>query len=128
MPDGNTTDIGDNTTNIAGNATNIANNVTNITTNAAGIGANARAIGVNTGAIAENREGVAMGMAVAGTLNLPPGINFALTGNWGNFEGDNAIGFSGTARLSKNIFFNAGFGAGLRRGTTGGRAGFTALW
>ncbi len=87
-----------------------------------------RDIDRNSEDIAENREGVAMAMAVAGTLTLPQGINFALTGNWGNFQGDNAIGFSGTARITNNIYFNAGFGAGLRRGTTGGRAGFTALW
>lgn len=78
--------------------------------------------------IDENREGVAMALAVAGTLSLPPGKNFALTGNWGTFEGDNALGFSGTARISKNLYFNAGIGSGLSRGTTGGRAGFTALW
>ena len=48
--------------------------------------------------------------------------------NWGTFNGQNALGFSGVGRVTENIFLNTGIGTGMSRGTVGGRAGVTVAW
>ena len=81
----------------------------------------------NRGLAAAN-EGVAIALAVGGGAHLEPGQNFALSGNWGNYEGQNGIGVGVRARLSDYVSFQGGFGAGLNSGTTGGSAGLSIGW
>ena len=48
--------------------------------------------------------------------------------NWGSFEGQNAIGIAGVARLYDNVYANGGIGIGLNQNTVGGRAGLHYCW
>jgi len=76
--------------------------------------------------IIDNQFGVAKaqtlastGTAMAGSLvapYLPNGTNFAVSGHWAMFNGENAAGFSGLMRLNGNFVFSAGFAVGLDRG------------
>ena len=76
-----------------------------------------------------NTEGVAMAIALGGSGSiLPEDKNFAVSTNWGTFQGQNALGFSGVGRLNDNWFLNGGVGAGMNQGTVGGRAGVTFAW
>lgn len=63
---------------------------------------------------------------VGGTL--PSDKDFAMSINWGNFEGEN--GFAGTAamRINDNLHLHGGIGVGARHGTVGSRAGLTFAW
>ncbi len=72
-------------------------------------------------------EGTAIAMAMGGAI-LPPGKNYALSGGWGTFRGENAFAVSGVARLSDNVFAQGGVGFGTDRGGVGGRAGLTFAW
>ena len=59
------------------------------------------------------------GTAMAAALvrpYLPDHTNFAISGHWAAFNGQNAIGFSGLMRLSGNFVFSAGVAFGLDRG------------
>jgi hypothetical protein len=75
----------------------------------------------------ENTEGVALALAMDAPTLLP-GENFALTGNWGTFEGENAVAFSGTLRIANNISLNGGVGFGASSGNVGRRAGLRIGW
>ena len=77
--------------------------------------------------IDENTEGVAMAMAMDAP-DLRQHERFALKGNWGNFEGENALAFTGTVRLSQRVSFDAGIGIGTNHGNVGGRAGLRIGW
>jgi trimeric autotransporter adhesin len=72
-------------------------------------------------------EGTAIAIAMGGTT-LPWDKNFAISGNWGTFAGENAAGFSALVRPNPNWVFNAGVGAGFAHGGVGGRAGLTFAW
>lgn len=82
----------------------------------------------NSERIGENTEGVAIAMAMAGTFLPQPGETFRLSGNWGGFEGSNALSFGGALALSEKTYLTGGFGAGLSEGTYGGRAGLSIGW
>ena len=72
--------------------------------------------------VRDNGEGVAMALAMAGTVSvLPDNKAMAISANWGAFEGENAGAFSGVARVQGDVFLNAGVGFSTH--TTGGRAG-----
>jgi hypothetical protein len=74
-------------------------------------------------------EGVAMAMAMGGGgAVLPDDKNHAVSMNWANFEGSNAIAVSGVQRLGESTFLNAGVGAGTGYGTVGGHAGVMYAW
>jgi hypothetical protein len=72
-------------------------------------------------------EGTAIALAIVGAT-LPAGKNFALSGNWGTFEGEHGFAATAVARLTDNWFAHAGVGVGVERGTVGGRAGMTYAW
>ena len=75
-------------------------------------------------------EGVAMAMALSGVPNiLPEGANYGLSVDWGNFDGENAMAFGGSAPLVENVFINGGGAVGTAgRSSGGGRAGVTVAW
>ena len=81
----------------------------------------------NRGLVTAN-EGVAIALAIGGGAHLEPGQNFALSGNWGTFEGQNGIGVGFRARVNDHVSVQGGFGAGLNSGTTGGSAGISIGW
>jgi hypothetical protein len=59
---------------------------------------------------------------------LQPDEKFAISGNWGTFEGENGLAAGFAARINENIEFNGGVAAGTNEGTVGGRAGFRVGW
>jgi hypothetical protein len=59
------------------------------------------------------------GTAMAASLvrpYLPDNTNFAISAHWAEFNGQNAVGFSGMMRIQGNLVFTAGFALGLDRG------------
>lgn len=79
--------------------------------------------------VSENEEGVAMAIALGGGASiLPDGKNFAVSSNWGTFNGSNAMGFSSCARVLDNLYGNTAIGVGTGQGTVGARAGFSFAW
>ena len=79
--------------------------------------------------VRQNTEGTAIAIALGGAAAiLPEDKTFAASMNWGNFQGQNALGFGGVGRVNDNWFLNAGIGVGMNQGTTGGRAGVTYAW
>jgi hypothetical protein len=70
--------------------------------------------------IARTNTLAATGTAMAASLVapwLPTGTNYAVSGHWAAFNGQNAMGVSGLMRVSGNLVFSAGFAAGLDRGS-----------
>jgi hypothetical protein len=72
-------------------------------------------------------EGTAVAIAMGGSW-LPDNKRFAITTNWGNFRGTNAMSFIAQARLSDNIVANAAIAGGFQYGGVGTRAGLTFAW
>jgi YadA-like membrane anchor domain len=72
-------------------------------------------------------EGTAVAIAMSGSA-LPDNKRFAITTNWGNFRGTNAMSFIAQARISDNLVANAGFASGFQYGGVGTRAGVTFAW
>ena len=72
-------------------------------------------------------EGTSIAIAMSGSA-LPDNKRFAISSNWGNFRGTNAMSFIAQARVSDNIVANAGFAAGFQYGGVGSRAGLTFAW
>ena len=79
--------------------------------------------------VGRNTEGVAMAMAMSGIPTVLPNCSeYAISTNWGTFDGENAISVGGSARVVGNLFFNGGGVVGTNRGIGGGRAGMTYAW
>ena len=65
---------------------------------------------------------------MAGVPDLRPGENFAVAGNWGQFEGRHGLALNGAMRLDRSISLNAGVGVGLNDSSVVTRAGFRFGW
>lgn len=72
-------------------------------------------------------EGAAMAMAMAAPA-MPYDKNYAVSINWGNFEGANAFAGTAQARVSDNFILHGGIGYGSETQSVGGRAGVTFAW
>ena len=72
-------------------------------------------------------EGTAIALAMTGGT-LPFDKNFAISANWGTFEGENAFAGSVFARVNDYWIVHGGLGVGLGEGTLGGTAGLTFAW
>jgi autotransporter adhesin len=79
------------------------------------------------GRIDKAYEGTAMALAMGGGT-LPNDKNFAVSINWGTFEGENAFAGSAYARITENLLIHGGLGVGASEGTFGGTAGLTFTW
>jgi len=145
----NSAQIATNTDNISTNAANIATNASNIASNRADIDLNTAAIGglrtdvaalqmdvkdlasqFNSigGQIDSNTDGIAIANALAGSSWLQANETFAVTANWGMYDGSNAMAVTATARLSNRFAANVGVGYGDRTGEVGARAGVRYGW
>jgi trimeric autotransporter adhesin len=71
--------------------------------------------------------GTAVAIAMGGTA-LPADKKFAVSADYGYFQGQSAMGLSAQMRLSPNLVANAGIGTGFLPGGVGGRAGLTFAW
>jgi hypothetical protein len=64
--------------------------------------------------------------------NLQPGRRFALSGGWGNFQGNNALGVGATALVydskSYAVVANAGVGFGVDTNVVGTRGVVSLQW
>ncbi|MBZ9852029.1 YadA-like family protein [Mesorhizobium sp. CA14] len=76
------------------------------------------------GRIDQAFEGAAMAMAAPA---MPLDKNYAVSINWGGFEGKNAFAGTAQARISESFMVHGGIGVGSS-GTVGGRAGLTYAW
>ena len=103
-------------------------NMMAIQSNTAAIGNLDSRVSGNEKKIDENAEGAALALAMAGTFLPQPGESVRISGNWGNFEGSNAVAFSGAMALGTQTFLTAGVGVGLEEDTVGGRAGVSYGW
>jgi hypothetical protein len=84
--------------------------------------------------IKKNREGVAIAASLADP-DLVGSESFGLRGTWGNYDGENALGFTGMGVLSRDFMgtgsrlaFGGGIGFGLQENKVGGRAGGQITW
>lgn len=72
-------------------------------------------------------EGTAIAIAMGGA-SLPADKRFAISTNWGNFRGQNAVGVAAQFRLTDYAVANLGVGGGFAQGGIGSRAGVTFAW
>jgi len=72
--------------------------------------------------------GVAMAFAFAGVPTLLPTERFAISGNWGIFEGQNGLAFNAAMRISNNVQLNGGVAYGTSQSIAGGRVGVRVGW
>ncbi len=72
--------------------------------------------------------GVAMAFAMAGSPTLLDGEKFAMTGNWGTFEGQNGLAMNAALKLASHVQLNGGVAYGLNEDIAGGRVGVRVGW
>jgi hypothetical protein len=72
-------------------------------------------------------EGTAIAIALGGA-SLPADKRFAISTNWGNFRGQNAVGVAAQYRITDYAVANLGVGGGFAQGGIGSRAGVTFAW
>src|SRR5262245_33091806 len=73
-------------------------------------------------------QGVAMAFAMAGVPTVLPHETIAMTANWGNFEGKDALSVAGAVKLNQFLQVNAGVGVGVTDNVVGARAGVRIGW
>jgi hypothetical protein len=88
---------------------------------------NAR-LGNHQSRIEQNAEGIAIALAMAGTPVVLPKERFAMSANWGNFEGRNGFAGALAFKVTDMVQLNGGLGFGAEEGTVGGRAGIRIGW
>ncbi|HWX55008.1 MAG TPA: hypothetical protein VN176_10510, partial [Verrucomicrobiae bacterium] len=72
--------------------------------------------------------GTAMAFAMSASPTLLPGKKFALSANWGTFQGENGGAMSGAIRIFKDMQLNGAWAYGFRENMSGGRAGLSYQW
>jgi hypothetical protein len=73
-------------------------------------------------------NGVAMAFAMSGVPWLLPTERFAVSANWGTFQGTNGVALSAAMRLGTNVQADGGIAYGANGGGVGGRAGLRFGW
>ena len=97
-------------------------------------GINSQLGGINTriddldGRTTKALNGVSMAFAMAGTPWLLPTERFAVSVDYGTFQGTNALALTAAYRLSTNVQANGGVAYGANGGGVGGRAGMRVGW
>jgi len=77
--------------------------------------------------VRDNKEGIAMAMAMYAPY-VPPTSTFAMSGRYGNFEGESALSLSGAVRVSPAVQFDVGLAYGVSHSNIGGTVGVTVNW
>lgn len=72
--------------------------------------------------------GVAMAFAMAGVPNLMPNERFAVTANFGTYEGRNGTAFNAAVRISEQAQLTGGVAVGINDSVVGGRVGLRLGW
>jgi trimeric autotransporter adhesin len=97
-------------------------------------GINNQIVGINTrlndldGRTTKALNGVAMAFAISGVPWLQPTERFAVSANYGTFQGTNGIALNGALRLSTRLQAEGGIAYGANGGGVGGRAGLRMGW
>ena len=97
-------------------------------------GINSQIGGINTrlndldGRTTKALNGVSMAFAMGGTPWLLPTERFAVSMDWGTFQGTNAVALNAALRLGTNVQANGGLAYGANGGGAGGRAGVRLGW
>lgn len=73
-------------------------------------------------------NGTAMALAMAGVPWLDRTERFAVSSNWGTFQGTNGIALNAALRLGTNVQANGGIAYGANGGGLGGRVGVRWGW
>jgi hypothetical protein len=95
---------------------------------------NSQIVGINTrlndldGRTTKALNGVAMAFAISGVPWLQPTERFAVSANYGTFQGTNGIALNGALRLSTRLQAEGGIAYGANGGGVGGRAGLRMGW
>ena len=80
----------------------------------------------------EARDGIALAIASGGSPGLLPGRKFAISANFGTYEGGSAFAAGMTALLADTksyaVVANGSVGLGLNTNTVGGRGGVSLQW
>jgi trimeric autotransporter adhesin len=84
-------------------------------------------VGILQQQMKQSFEGTAIAIALGGA-SLPADKRFAISTNWGNFRGQNAVGVAAQMRLTDYAVANVGVGGGFAQGGFGSRAGVTLAW
>lgn len=84
-------------------------------------------VGILQQQMKQSFEGTAIAIALGGAV-LPADKKFAISTNWGNFRGQNAVGVAAQYRLTNYAVANVGVGGGFAQGGFGSRAGVTFAW
>ena len=79
------------------------------------------------GEIEENTGGIAIAIAMGG-LALPEGKTFAISGNFGFYDGHQAFAAQTAIRLNDTFALTGGVGIGFNNSKAGGRVGVQAAW
>jgi trimeric autotransporter adhesin len=103
---------------------NLSNSVSALNANVANLNGSVASL---QNAVERAYEGTAIAIALGGGV-LPDNKKFAISANWGAYNGTNAFGATGYFRVTDNIVVNGGLGAGLTKGDVGGRVGVTLTW
>jgi autotransporter adhesin len=78
------------------------------------------------------RDGVALALAAGGSPSLQPGRRFAVSANFGTFDGAGAFAAGATALLMDtkqySVVGNASVGVGFQTNVVGGRGGVSFQW
>jgi hypothetical protein len=73
-------------------------------------------------------NGTSMAFAMSGVPWLERHEKFAVSANWGTFQGTNGLALNAALRLSTNVQANGGIAYGANGGGVGGRAGMRFGW
>ncbi len=73
-------------------------------------------------------NGVSMAFAIAGVPWLMPEERFAVSANWGGFQGTSGLALNAALRIGANVQANGGIAYGANGGGTGGRVGLRIGW
>ena len=68
------------------------------------------------------------GVAMAGVPTLLPSEHFAMTMNYGTFQGQSGMAITAAYRLANNMQLAGGIGYGPNEGLVGGRVGLRFAW
>jgi hypothetical protein len=117
-----------NTSNIGTNTSNISTNTTNIARHEQQIGQLNSRVGSLEDDVDSNKDGVAMAIALGAGAPLQAEQNGAISFNLGHFDGANALGFNGSARINDKLVLNGGLGYGVQENVFGGRIGLLYSW
>lgn len=73
-------------------------------------------------------QGIALSLAIAGTGDISSDEHFAVSANWGTFNGENGVAAGFAMRVRDHLVVNAAVASALSGGQMAGRAGIRFGW